>query len=206
MDTVGKLAEEIITEYYKQVKSDNSNYTLRHVAEQVATEIANQAWQNAVQQDKLGESVYANDMFITPFFGLTLLTDVNGNKYVPMPQTPAGLPQQREVAFVGFTGNKKTRVYPIRNKDRFMQQLQPTPRWMVMYYVEGNNIVFDNISDLITGPVDIKLVGAVGNGQLVDMPINAPKNVQSMIFDKILSRMLPMRNVLPDNVNDAVSK
>jgi hypothetical protein len=205
-DTVGKLSEEIITEYYKQVKNDNSNYTLRHIAQQVATEIAVQAWGNAIEQDKLGESVYANDMFITPFFGLDLLTDDNGSKYVPMPNTPAGLPQQREVAYVGFTGNKKTQVYPIRNKDRFMQQMLPTPKWMVMYYVEGNNIVFDNISSLITGPVDLKLVGAMPEGELVNMPINAPKNVQSMIFDKILGRMISQRNVLPDNINDNVSK
>jgi hypothetical protein len=66
--------------------------------------------------------------------------------------------------------------------------------------------MFENISDLITGPVDIKLVGAVPVGELVNMPINAPKNVQSRIFDKILSRMLPVRNVLPDNINDNVSK
>lgn len=206
-DTIGKLSEQILTQYYKQVKNDNSNYTLRHIAEQVATEIAIQAWSNAIEQDKLGESVYANDMFITPFFGLTLATDTNGNKYVAMPNTPAGLPQQREVAYVGFTGNKKTQVFPIRNKDRFMQQMQPTPNWMIMYYVEGNNIVFDNISPLVTGPVDIKLVGAIPAGSnLVDLPINAPKNIQSMIFDKILSRMLPVRNVLPDNINDNVSK
>lgn len=206
-DTIGKLSEEILTEYYKQVKNDNSNYSLRHIAEQVATEIAVEAWKSAIEADKIGETIYANDQFITPFWGLAQQTDTDGSSYVAMPNTPAGLPQQREVAFVGFTGNTKTQVFPIRNKDRFMQQLQPTPRWMIMYFVEGQKIKFDNKPSNITGTVDIKLVGAIPVGsEITELPINAPKNVQSMIFDKILSRMLPTRNVLPDKINDAVSR
>jgi len=206
-DTIGKLAEEILTEYYKQIKNDNSNYSLRHIAELVATEIAVQAWASSIESSKLGESTYSNDQFITPFFNLTLLTDSNGNKYVPMPNTPAGLPQQREVAYVGFVGNNKDQCFPMRNKDLFMQQLSNTPKWMILYYVEGQNIVFYNLSKMVTANVNMKLVGAIPTGtEIVDLPINAPKNVQSAIFDKILGRMLPQRNVLPDNVNDNVSK
>lgn len=206
-DTVGKLAEEIITQYYKKSKSDNSNYTLRHVAEQVATEIAVQAWQSAIEQDKLGESVFANDQFITSFYGIALQTDTDGAKYALMPNTPAGLPMQREVAYVGFTGNSTTQVFPIRSKDRFMQGMTKTPKWMVLYYIDGQKIKFDNLPALIAGPVDMKLVGAMQTGpELVNLPINAPKNVQSAIFDKILNRMLQVRNVLPDNSNDNISR
>ncbi len=206
-DSIGKVAEEILTAYYKQVKTDNSNYSLRDMAEMVAIEVANEAWKNSVEQDRLGESVYANDQFITPFFGLSLLTDVNGKFYVPMPNAPAGLVLQREVAYVGFTGNESAQVFPMRNKDRFNQQMQKTPKWMILYYVEGQNICFDNVPKGVTGPVDIKLVGAVPIGtELVNLPMNCPKNVQSAIINTILSRIIPVRNVLPDYVNDDVSK
>lgn len=202
--TIGWFAEQIITEYYKKIRNDQENYTLREIAQQIAQEIALHAFDDAVLQDKLGESVFANDQFITTFFGLTLLTDVNGNKYVPMPSTPAGLPVGREIAEVNFTGNKAIQVFPIRNKDRALSNGRP--KWMVIAYIENGNIVFDNISSLVTGPVDIKLVGAVETGDLLSSPLNVPKNVESMIFDKILARLNSVRQVEPDYTNDSISR
>lgn len=205
--TFGKLAELIITAYYKTVRSDNANYTLRQVAEFIAEEVAYQAKVDAYEQDRLGESVYANDQFITSYSGLVIQTDGNGNKYVQMPNAPAGLPQGRELAYIGFTGNKKTQVFPMRNKDRFMQQLQKTPRWMVLAYIEGGRIYFDNLSAMVTATVELKLVGSVPVGEeLVNLPINLPKSTESAIVDKILNRMNMVRQVFPDNVNDAISK
>lgn len=207
INTYGALAEEIITEYYKKFKNDNSNYTIRHIAEQVAQEVAMQAFNDAVLQDRLSESIFANDQFITSYTGLSITTLADGRKGVPLPNQPAGLPKGRELAYIGFTGNKKTQVFPMRNKDLFMQQLTPTPKWMILAYIEGQNVFFENLSSLVTANVDMKLVGAVGTGQqLVDTPLNMPKQMQSIIMDKVLSRMNPIRNVLPDNVNDDVSK
>ena len=204
--TYGMLAEIILTTYYKTERNDNANYSLRHIAQFVAEEVAFHAKANAYEQDKLGEAVYANDQFITTYWGLALLTDVNGNKYVPMPNTPAGLPKGRELAYVGFTGNKTSQVFPMRNKDRFVQQMADTPKWMILCYVENGNIVFDNISKAVTGPVDVKLVGSAPLGELVSMVLNIPKDVETSIIDKILARLNSVRGVLPDNINDNVSK
>lgn len=205
--TYGRFAEIIITAYYKEVRSDNANYSLRTIAEMIAHEVAYFAKVNAIEQDRLGESVFANDNFISTYWGLPLLTDVNDNKYIVMPQTPAGLPLGREIAYVGFTGNKKIQVIPMRNKDRFMQSFANTPKFMVLCYVENGNIVFENISSLVTGPIDLKLVGAIPSGtQLVDCVLNIPKDTESLIFDRILGRLNSIRGVMPDMVNDNVSK
>ncbi len=206
-DTYGKLSEMILTAYYKDVPNDNSNYTLRFIAEQVAQLVASMAKNDAIEQSKLGEATFANDQFITTYFGLPLLSNVNSDKYIVMPNTPAGLPQGREIAYVGFSGNKKSQVFPMRNKDRFMQQLTPTPKWMILCYVENGNIVFDNIPGNITGPVDVKLVGSVPSGSnLLDLPLNLPKSSEDYIMDKVLIRLNQVRGVLVDNSNDNVSK
>lgn len=205
--TFGKLSELIITAYYKTYKSDNANYTLRQIAEYVAQEVALHAFSDAVSQSHLGESVYANDQFLTNYRALSILTDAGGRKYVPMPNPPAGLPQGRELAYIAFTGNKKTQIFPMKQKDRFMQQLTVTPKWMVLAYIEGGNIYLDNVSTLVNATVDINLVGSVPIGdELVNLPINLPKNVESMIVDKILNRLNQVRQVPVDNVNDNVSR
>lgn len=205
--TYGKLSQLILDAYYKTTKSDNSNYSLRTISEYIAEEVAWHAKASAFEADHMGESMYANDQFIVTYTGLALQTDSNGNKYIPMPSVPAGLPQQREVAYVGFTGNKKDQVFPMRNKDLFMQQQTNTPRWMILYYVEGGNIVFYNLSSVITATVNLKLVGSVGVGsELVNIPINMPRDFETAIIDKILARLNSVRGVLPNNINNNTEK
>jgi hypothetical protein len=205
--TYGKLAELIITEYYKKYRSDNANYTLRQIAEQIAQEVAYFAKADAFEQDKLGEAMFANDQFITTYFGLPLQTDVNDDNYISLPATPAGMPQGREIAYVGFTGNKKVQVFPMRNKDVFVQNFTQTPKWMILCYVENGNLVFNNMpKGFVSANVDVKLVGAVPAGELVNQVLNVPKSTETMIMDKLLARMNSMRNITPDNVNDNVSK
>lgn len=203
--TVGKLAEMIRTAYYKKYANDNANYTLRHIGEQVGQELAYQAKADAMEMDHLGEAMFSNDQFVTVYRALPLQTDGQGYNYIPFPNPPAGLPQGREVAYIGVTGNKKTQIFPIRNKDLFMQG--ETRNWMILAYVENGNIVFENLSPLITGPFDLKLVGALPVGtNLLDLPLNLPKSSETAIMDRILAKMISQRQVTPDFSNDGIEK
>lgn len=206
--TYGLLAELILTAYYKTERSDNANYTLRQIANYIAQEVALQAKYDALEQDKLGESVYANDQFITTYNGLNIATETATNRrYVAMPNPPTGLPQGRELAYIAFTGNSTLQVFPMRNKDVFMQQLTDTPKFMILAYIEGGNVYFYNLSAIVTGTVDLKLVGSVPVGsELVNLPLNLPKNIESVIIDKILARLNAVRGIMPDTVNDNISK
>lgn len=207
LSTYGMLSEEIRNQYDKKIGSDNSTYTLRHIATMVAQEVAFFAKADAFEQSNIGEATFSNDQFIVTYNGLTMLTDVQGYKYVPLPSSPIGLPQGREVEYVGFTGNKKTQVFPMRNKDRFMQQMTKTPKWMALYYVENGNIIFDNLSPLISDTVDLKLVAGIPTGtNLLDLPLFLPRNYESIILDKVLNRMNVERNILPNNVNDNINR
>jgi len=210
ISSYGALAEEISTEYLKKVKNDTTVYSYRHISEMIAQEVAYFAKASAFENSKIGESTFSNDQFIVTYNALTILTDVNGNLYIPFPNAPAGLPKGREIAYIRFTGSNKYQIFPIQSKDRFMYDFTASPSWMVKCYVEGGNIVLDNVPALITtstATIDLRLIGSIPTGtNLVDLPLFIPKDVQSLIFDKVLSRMLPQRSVLPDNVNDAISK
>ena len=209
-NTYGRISEEILTQYYKQTARDNSGYTLRHIAEMICQEQAYFAKGDALEQDRLGESVYANDQFITTYNGLSLLTDVNGVHYVPMPNTAAGLPQGRELAYIAFTGIKKWQIFPMRNKDVFMQNFAKTPSWMILAYEEGGLIKLDNVPVLLdptTAKIDLKLVGSVPSGAaILDLPLNLPKSTEILIVDKVLARMNSERNIEPQPNNDNFNK
>jgi len=206
--TYGLLAERILTEYYKQTPVDSQNYTVRHICQWIATEQAMAAKANAIENSNLGEATFANDQFITTYYGIAQQTDAaTGNSYVAMPSTPGGLPKNREIAYVGFSGNKKVQVIPMSNKDLFMQQFTKTPSWMVLYYIENGNVVFYNKPPLLKAPVDLKLVGAMPAGvDFVDSPLNIPKDYESVIFDTILKRLVAQRGVITDSINDNISQ
>lgn len=206
--TYGLLSELILTAYYKTERSDNANYTLRQIANYIAQEVAMQAVASARDEDHMGEATYANDQFIVPYNGLLIQTETATNRrYISMPNIPAGLPAQRELAYIAFTGNSTLQVFPMRNKDVFMQQLTDTPKFMILAYIEGGNIYFYNLSAIVTGTVDLKLVGSVPVGsELVNLPLNLPKNIESVIIDKILARLNAVRGIMPDTVNDNISK
>lgn len=207
LSTYGMLSEEIRNQYNKKIGSDNDTYTLRHIATMVAQEVAFFAKGDAFEQSNIGEAMFSNDQFIVTYNALTMSTATDGTKYVPMPSSPIGLPQGREIEYVGFTGNKKNQVFPMRNKDRFMQQMTKTPKWMMLYYVENGNIVFDNLSPLINDTVDLKMVASIPTGtNLLDLPLFLPRNYESLILDKVLNRMNVERAIQPNNTNNNVSK
>lgn len=207
LSTYGMLSEEIRNQYNKKIGSDNDTYTLRHIATMVAQEVAFFAKGDAFEQSNIGESMFSNDQFIVKYSSLVMLTATDGTKYVPLPSSPIGLPQGREIVFVGFTGNKKNQVFPMRTKDRFMQQMTKTPKWMILYYIENGNIIFDNLSPLINSPVDVDTVAGIPSGtNLLDLPLFLPRNYESLILDKVLGRMNTERNIQPDNVNNNTSK
>jgi hypothetical protein len=63
--TYGYLAEQILTTYYKGVRSDDSSYSLRHIASMVAQEVAVMARKNAFENSNNGDITYVNDTFIS---------------------------------------------------------------------------------------------------------------------------------------------
>lgn len=198
------LAQIISDTYYKGKTSDDANFSLPYFAELIAMEVAEQATIDAYSQSNQGESTYANDQFISVYKNQPILEE-GGEKYAIIPATPAGLPKNREISSVSITGSKCLECIPIRNHASFSQSLIGMPKGIIMYKIEDGKIVFETLNPLLKGTVTFKLVGAISKDSLLDSPLNVPKNIQSRIAINILNRLLPLKNIPQDLINDSIS-
>lgn len=205
MATIGKLAQLISDTYYKSNTQQNANFSLRYFAELIAGKIAKYATADAFTNSNQGETTYANNQFISTYKAVPIIEE-DGEKYSNLPATPTSLPNGQEIVQVRIDGNKCMDCIPMKNQMSFAQGLIGLPAKMVLYKVEGKRIVYETSNPLIEGKVTIKMVGAIPDGDIFNMPLNVPKNVEDAIFTEILSTVLPLKSIPVDNVNDSVSQ
>lgn len=201
--TYGYLAEQILTTYYKGVRSDDSQYSLRHIASMIAQEVAFMARKNAFENGNNGDTAYINDTFISTFKNIAVSTDVvSGDKYAALPAIPTALPNNQEIVSVSL-GKKTNKTFiPMKNKDRFAQSFLPCIRGTVFYYIEDGKLFFDNPENFQFNNLTIKMAGAVPGGNILDAQLNIPKNYETEIIDKVLQRLLAVSRLGRDNTND----
>lgn len=200
--TYQEFSERIINAHYNNFPSPEATITPRFIADRAAAKVAKAAVKNAYGNSNLSEATYSNDQFIAVFNGVALLTDPSTqNKYAVMPATPAGLPLGREIAQISFTGYPNVWCVPMSNRYQFIQTgLPPIPAsdGVQTFVVENGNIVFQNLPGIVTGPVNMKLVGAVMAGDaILTQFLNVPKDVQDDIFLSILGELASEYKVQP---------
>jgi len=200
-----EFCERIINAHYNNFAAPEATITPRFIAGRVAMKVAKAAVKNAYQNSNLAEATYSNDQFITVFNNCPLLTDSStGNKYAVMPGTPAGLPMGREIAQISFTGYPNVWCVPMPNRYEFIANgLPPIPaqEGIQLFKVENGNIVFYNLPGIITGSVDMKLVGATMPGDaILAQPLNCPEDVLDDIFISILAELANDYKVKIDNL------
>jgi len=203
--TYYELSERIINAHYNNFAKPENTLTPRFIADRIAAKVAKAAVKSAYGNSNLSEATYANDQFIAVFNGLALQTDSStGNKYVVMGGTPAGLPMGREIAQVSFTGYPNVWCVPMSNRYEFISNgLPPIPasEGIQTFKVEGGNIVFQNLPSIITGNVNMKLVGAVLAGDaILNQFVTCPKDVQDDIFLSILGELAAEYKVNPNPI------
>ena len=206
LTTYGYIAEQISTTYYKGIRNDQSQYSLRHIATMVAQEVAVMARKNAFENSNNGDVTYINDQFISTYQNVPVLTDnVSTYKYCVLPAVPTALPNNQEIVSVSLNTKTNKTFLPIKNKDRFMQAFMKPIRGTVFYYIENGRLYFDNPYNYQFSALTIKMAGALPSGNILDAPLNIPKNYESEIIDKILNRLLTMSRLGQDLTNDGDS-
>jgi hypothetical protein len=198
-----KFSQEIIDAHYGDKALPEAGITQRFIAEWVAMLVAKAAVKSAFVSSNALECTYANDQFISVFYNCPLLTDaVTGDRYSVMPATPAGLPKMREIAQISFVGSPGLFVVPEDNKDEFIEsQLPPLPSNIILFKVEGGNIVFPRLPKIINSAVNMKLIGAVPPGTtILDSVLNVPKDVEQDIRAEILNGLALNYKVLPQTI------
>lgn len=190
--TYRKFSTEIIDAHYGGIPHQDQAISQRFVAEWVAQKVAVAAVKSAYQNSNALECTYANDQFISVFYNCPLLTNaVTNERYSVMPSTPAGLPKGREIAQISFVGAPSLFVVPMDNKDTFIENNLPTlPSDMILFKIEDGNIVFPNLPNIISSPVNMKLVGAVPPGEtILDAVLNIPKDTEDVIRSEVLAQL-----------------
>lgn len=204
--TYGYISEQILTTYYKGIRNDDSQYSLRHIASMVAQEVAVMARKNAFENSSNGDVTYINDTFITTYKNLSVLTDnVSNEKYCDLPATPVALPGNQEIVAVSLNTRTNKQFIPIKNKDRFMQAFLRPIKGIVYFYAENGRLYFDNPENFQFTKITLKMAGALPSGNILDASLNIPKNYESEIIDKVLNRLLTMSRLGQDLTNDGDS-
>lgn len=205
--TYGYISEQILTTYYKGVRNDDSQYSLRHIASMVAQEVAVMARKNAFENSNGGEITYINDSFISTYKSVAVTLDsVSKEKYCLLPAVPTALPNNQEIVSVSLNTNTNKTFIPMRNKDRFAQAFLKPIKGIVFYYIESGRLYFDNPENFQFTLVTIKMAGALPSGdKILDVQLNIPKNYESEIIDKIMARLLSISRLGQDLTNDGDS-
>lgn len=200
--TYRKLAEEIRTSHYLGIASDDATYSLRHIAELIANEVAWFARKNAFENSNAGEVTYANDTFIISYKAITVLIESGTNlKYIALPSTPIALPHNQEIERVWLG---KTEIIPLSNHSKFSQDLLPAIKGYSTYFIENGNLYF-NGQPFLFSTININMVAGFPEGNLLDAKLSLPKNYEIEIIDRVVARLNAGRGVPIDNLNDAVS-
>lgn len=206
--TYRKLSELIRESYYKGKSSDDANFSLKYFAEIIAGAVAECATEDSIAQSNLNESTaYSNNQFISTYKGEALLLDTDGTIYTVLPATPAGLPNGREIVSVKIEGSKCMDCVPMKAQSSFSQSLIGIPKSMVLYEVNGTKIIYTTSNPLFdtSNTATIKMVGALSGDDLLSSDLTIPKNYEGRIWDKVTARVLPLKQVPQDLINDSVS-
>jgi hypothetical protein len=204
--TYGYLAEQILSTYYKGVRSDDSSYSLKYIASMLAQEVAFMARKNAFENGNNGDITYINDTFISTFKSLAVATDaISLEKYIVLPSMPTALPNNQEIVSVSLNRKTNKTFIPMKNKDRFAQAFLPSIRGVVFYYIEDGKLYFDNPENFIFTAITLKMAGALPSGDILDAQLNIPKNYETEIIDKVLNRLLSVNRLGQDLSNDGDS-
>lgn len=204
--TYQKLAEQIRTTFYGGVSSDDAQFSLRHIAEMIASEIAVEARKDAFENSNLGETTYSNDQFTSVFKNVAIINS-GDEKYSMLPATPTGLPNNQEIVSVRITGNNCGDCIPMRGKDNFAQDLLGYPLSFVFYKIEDGKIIYVTKNPLIEGTSTIKMIGAIpSTGSILDAVLNIPKSSEIGIIDRVIARLTQTRRLPQDTLNDATDK
>jgi len=206
LTTYGYISEQILTTYYKGIRNDDSQYSLKHIASMVAQEVALMARKNAFENSNTGDVAYINDQFITTYQSVSVATDnVSGYMYCVLPAVPTALPKNQEIVSVSLNTKTNKTFLPISNKDRFTQAFLRPIAGTIFYYIESGKLFFDNPNNFQFTALTIKMAGALPSGDILDAQLNVPKNYESEIIDKVIARLLSVARLGQDLVNDGDS-
>jgi hypothetical protein len=199
-------SDKILIAYYRGIQNQSATFTVQFVSQLISEEMAALAFENAVNNSRAGETFYTNDTFIATFPNIAVQYDsVLKQQYIPLPSLPTALPSNQEIQKVWPVGSRKIEIPYIANRSTFSQNLLPPMRGYILCYGENGNLVFDNPTAFSITAVNVNLVGAMPDGNLLDATLLLPKNMEALLSERVIARLLATSSRPRDIKNDGVS-
>lgn len=198
--TFQMLAEKIQTTYERGIAEEDAVFSLPHIAQLAAEEIAAIATQNALENSKSGETTYSNDQFITTYTNIALtFSSALQSWLIAIPSQFSAIPGTSGVTIIPY-GARKVQIVMMKNKDRFAQSmLDPIPG-VILAYMENNQILFDGSTAYMPTAVNLKLVGGLPGGTLMTALTNLPKSYEPIVSEKVIQRLIATAQRKRDDV------
>lgn len=205
--TYKKLAQLLREAYYNGKSSDDANHSEIYFAELIAIEVAKCATQDAYTNSSQGESTYSSNQFISTFSDVVIQQRTDGTIYSVLPSTPSALPNGQEIVSVKIDGAKCLEFIPQKAQHSFSQGLMGCIPFN-LYEINGKNIIYSPIIplfDVQDNTATIMMVGAISGEDLLSSDLAIPKNYEGIIWDNIMQRILPQKQIPQDLINDSIS-
>lgn len=206
--TTSQMIDRVRRGYYNNFPSDDSvlsdNELLLHINDavaQVATKQANDAY--AVTGIRM-----VPDGYITTYKLTSFVKDADtGYYYASLPHVPFGLPENSGINscfFSGTKGQSKPILYVAGHEVDYFKNMA-TPPGAAFYWVEGSTLYLWVKTNLPTGTqVSVRMATHVTSN--LDAAINVPPDAISMVFDLVMQKIMPRKNIVQDNITDGTER
>lgn len=200
-----QLIDRILRFYFDGIPNDQSDITINEVDLYVNDAIATIINKQAIDEYNITGIISVPEGYITTYKLSSLLYDeVTGLYYSVLPHPPLGLSGNSGVAgvYFGSNGKQSKPVLHVKPHEVDYFSSMPMPPNAAYYWIENSTIYIYCNTDL-TSNTDSLFIRMATNIQSSNSAIlNVPPEAVELIFQAVINKLLPRKNIRPTNLID----
>ena len=200
-----QLIDRILRYYYDGVPDDQAEISSNEVDLYINDAIATVINKQAMDEYNITGIMGVPEGYITTYTIPTpSLNDSTGFYYSTIPHPPMGLAGESGVVGVFFGGGwgQSKPILHVKPQEVDYFTNMPIPPQAAFYWIEGARIYFWCRTDIthISDSIYIRMATNVQSSN--SAVLNVPPEAVELIFTDVIQRLLPRKNVKPDNIID----
>ena len=206
--TKNQLIERIKRAYYNDFSSDVAVITENEISLYINDAIA-------LAIDKQTNEGYAitgileiPDGYITTYSLPNLTADpITGYFYTTIPHPPMGITNSTGISSVFFSNLgtvSEPALYVSQREVNFFKKVPHRPS-KIYYWIEGARLVVWSKVNLSTTTATINITMATNISQDGNTVLNVPPDAVDFVFETVMRRLFPRKNMTQENINDGNS-
>lgn len=200
-----QLIDRILRYYYDGIPDDQAEISTNEVDLYINDAIATVINKQAMDDYNITGIMSVPEGYITTYTIPTpSLSDQTGFYSSTLPHPPLGLPGECGVVGVFFGGGwgQSKPVLHVKPQEVDYFAFMPMPPQAAYYWVENSTINFWCNTDLthISDTIYIRMASNVQSDN--NAVLNVPPDAVELIFQDVIGKLLPRKNIKPDNIID----